>query len=147
MTYWYFNENQTEKVGHIYLINNFSTYEYDKKRINKDDIVSALGLQIQVGIRHGNENIVEITKVTRGSIADTYGQLQIGMLKVITNMRDDTNSCINLGDQILEWNGEKLTNTGSNDINHIISQSTIDSPQIHMVVKRSIEYLLFMLKS
>ncbi|CAF5120503.1 unnamed protein product, partial [Rotaria sp. Silwood1] len=41
-------------------------------------------------------------------------------------------------DQILEWNGEKLVNLNSNDVNRIITQNSIQSPQIHMIVKRLI---------
>ena len=40
-----------------------------------------------------------------------------------------------LGDQILEWNGEKL---GNNDLNRILSPNSIQSTQIHLLVKRLI---------
>ncbi|CAF3784330.1 unnamed protein product [Rotaria sordida] len=117
ITYWCFNETRTEQIGYIYLKNNLSTYEYEQKQIHTEDILNALGLKIQSGIQYENESITEITKVIRGSIADTYGQLQIG-------------------DQILEWNGEKLKNLNSNDVNRIVTQNSIQSPQIHMIVKR-----------
>ncbi|CAF4540050.1 unnamed protein product [Rotaria sp. Silwood1] len=119
ITYWCFNDTRTEQIGYIYLKNNLSTYEHEPKQIHQEDILNALGLKIQSGIQHKNQSITEITKVIRGSIADTYGQLQIG-------------------DQILEWNGEKLVNLNSNDVNRIITQNSIQSQQIHMIVKRLI---------
>ncbi|CAF3542722.1 unnamed protein product [Adineta steineri] len=111
MTYWRFNEAHTEQIGYIYLKNTLPTHG----KIYKEDIFKVLGLQIQNSIRYENEYMAEITKVIPGSIADTYGQLRIG-------------------DQILEWNGEKLTN----DINQIFSHIPKHSPQIHMIVKRLI---------
>ena len=55
-------------------------------------------MKIQGGIRQDNETMIaEITKVTPGSIADNCGQLQIG-------------------DQVLEWNEEKLTNLNAHDV-------------------------------
>jgi hypothetical protein len=72
MTYWRFNERRTEQIGYIYMKNNFS-------EINQGDILNALGLKIQGGVRYENETIAEITKVIPGSIADTYGQLRVGM--------------------------------------------------------------------
>ncbi len=81
MTYWRFNETRTEQIGYIYLKNNLSTYEHDQGKLNKSEIFNALGLQIQSGIQYENEIITEITKVIPGSIADTYGQLRVGMLK------------------------------------------------------------------
>jgi regulating synaptic membrane exocytosis protein 2 len=92
----------------------------------KGDIFSALGLKIQGGIRQENDDgsvrmIAEITKVTPGSIADNCGQLQIG-------------------DQVLEWNGQKLANLNSTEVYRIISQNSMQSPDIHMIVKRLIRY-------
>lgn len=74
MTYWRFNDLRTEQIGYIYLKNNLSTYEP-----NQNEILSALGLQIQSEILYENETITEIIKVIPGSIADTYGQLRIGI--------------------------------------------------------------------
>ncbi|CAF2707840.1 unnamed protein product [Rotaria sp. Silwood2] len=119
ITYWCSNETRTEQIGNIYLKNNLSTCEHEQKQINREDILNALGFKIQSSSQFENKSITEIIKVIRGSIADTYGQLQIG-------------------DQILEWNGEKLTNLNSNDVNRIITQNSIQSPQIHMIVKRLI---------
>jgi len=82
MTHWRFNETRTEQIGYIYLKNNLFTHEHEQGKINKNDIFNALGLQIQGGIRYENEDIAEITKVIPGSIADTYGQLRVGMLKI-----------------------------------------------------------------
>ncbi|CAF5041680.1 unnamed protein product, partial [Rotaria magnacalcarata] len=56
--------------------------------------------------------IAEITEVTPGSIADNCGQLQIG-------------------DQVLEWNGKKSTNLNYNELYQIISQNSLQSPDIH----------------
>jgi len=81
MTYWRFNETRTEQIGYIYLKNNLSTNEHDQGKLNKSEIFNVLGLQIQTGIQYENEIITEITKVIPGSIADTYGQLRVGMLK------------------------------------------------------------------
>lgn len=58
--------------------NNLSAYDYDQKQIHNEDILNALGLKLQSGVRYENEYITEITKVIRGSIADNYGQLQVG---------------------------------------------------------------------
>ncbi|UJR09234.1 hypothetical protein I4U23_013480 [Adineta vaga] len=92
----------------------------------KGDIFTALGLKIQGGIHKEMEDgsemtVAEITKVTPGSIADNSGQLQTG-------------------DQVLEWNGQKLTNLNYNDVYRIISQHSMQSPDIHMIVKRPIRY-------
>ncbi|UJR36942.1 hypothetical protein I4U23_029651 [Adineta vaga] len=115
MTYWRFNETRTEQIGYIYLKNNLSTYEREHQKLSIGDIFNTLGLTIE-----GNqENLVEIVKVLPGSIADSYGQLHAG-------------------DQILEWNGEKLININLNDINRILSKIPLHSPQIHMIVKRSL---------
>ncbi len=81
MTYWRFNEARTEQIGYIYLKNNFSTYESEQGKLKQNEIFNALGLQMQSGVQYGNETITEITKVIPGSIADTYGQLRVGMLK------------------------------------------------------------------
>jgi hypothetical protein len=72
MTYWRFNETRTEQIGYIYLKNNLS-------EINNREILNTLGLKIQGGVRYEDEFIAEVTKVIPGSIADTYGQLRIGM--------------------------------------------------------------------
>jgi hypothetical protein len=136
MTYWRFNETRTEQIGYIYLKNNHSIYEYEQGRT---DIFNTLGLQIQAGIRYDNEDIVEITKVIPGSIADTYGQLRVGTLKY-QKKKCEEERILFLGDQILEWNGEKLTNLNLNLVNRIALQSSIQSPHIHLIVKRSIKY-------
>ena len=81
MTYWRFNETRTEQIGYIYLKNNLSTYDYEQEKLNKGDMFNALGLKIQGGIRHDNEDVAEITKVIPGSVADTYGQLRVGMFR------------------------------------------------------------------
>ncbi|CAF1082546.1 unnamed protein product [Adineta steineri] len=129
-TTWRFNENRTEQIGYVHLKNNTWTStirdEFEQGKMIKGDIFSALGLKIQGGIRQENEDgtemmVAEITKVTPGSIADNNGQLQIG-------------------DQVLEWNGQKLTNLNYNDVYRIISQNSIQSPDIHMIVKRPIRY-------
>lgn len=89
---------------------------------NQGDIFSVLGLKIQGGVRQDNDVLIaEITKVTPGSIADNCGQLQIG-------------------DQVLEWNGQKLSNLNAHDVYRIISETSLQSPDIHMIVKRSIRY-------
>lgn len=46
----------------------------------------------------------------------------------------------NLGDQILEWNGEKLEQClSTNDVNRILSQISIHFiGQIHLIVRRTI---------
>jgi hypothetical protein len=102
-------------------------------------------LKIQGGIRQENEDgsvtmIAEITKVTPGSIADNCGQLQIG--RFLKKIKIFFFSCcfffFFLGDQVLEWNGQKLTNLNYNDVYRIISQNSIQSPDIHMIVKRPI---------
>jgi hypothetical protein len=80
MTYWRFNETRTEQIGYIYMKNNLSTYEREQGKLSKTDILNTLGLKIQGGIRYENEDIAQITKVIPGSIADTYGQLRVGML-------------------------------------------------------------------
>jgi len=80
MTYWRFNETRTEQIGYIYMKNNLSTYEREQGKLSKTDILNTLGLKIQGGIRYENEHIAQITKVIPGSIADTYGQLRVGML-------------------------------------------------------------------
>ncbi|CAM4895992.1 unnamed protein product [Rotaria socialis] len=121
ITYWCFSETRTEQIGYIYLKNNLTTYDYEQKQINKEDLLNALGLRIQCGVRYENEYITEIIKVIRGSIADNYGQLQVG-------------------DHILEWNGEKLSNLSPQDVNRIILQHSMQSPQIHMIVKRLIRH-------
>ncbi len=79
MTYWRFNDTRTEQIGYIYLNNNLSIYEYEQGKLTKNEIFNALGLQIQAGIPYDNEFITEITNVIPGSIADTYGQLKIGI--------------------------------------------------------------------
>jgi hypothetical protein len=112
MTYWRFNDNRTEQTGYIYLKNNLEQ--------GKGNIFNALGLQIQGG---------EIIDVIPGSVADTYGQLKIGLYKIRI---DERKNCWFLGDQILEWNGEKLSNNNANDLNRISMQSS----QIHLIVKR-----------
>ena len=76
MTYWCFNETRSEQIGYIYLKTNF------QGRLNPSELFNALGLQIQSDIQHDNELITQITKVIPGSIADTYGQLKIGRLKL-----------------------------------------------------------------
>ncbi|CAF5092666.1 unnamed protein product, partial [Rotaria magnacalcarata] len=121
ITYWCFSETRTEQIGYIYLKNNLATYDYDQKQRNKQDLLNALGLKIQSGVRYENEYITEIIKVIRGSVADNYGQLQAG-------------------DHILEWNGEKLSNLSPQDVNRIILQHSMQSPQIHMIVKRLIRH-------
>ena len=45
---------------------------------------------------------------------------------------------LSLGDQIVEWNGKKLENLNSTEVYRIISQNSMQSPDIHMIVKRSI---------
>ncbi|CAF1294736.1 unnamed protein product [Rotaria sp. Silwood1] len=129
-TTWRLNENRTEQIGYVHLKNNTWTLairdEYEQGKLMKGDIFTALGLKIQGGICQENDDgsatmIAEITKVTPGSIADNCGQLQIG-------------------DQVLEWNGKKLTNLNYNDVFQIISQNSMQSPDIHMIVKRPIRY-------
>ncbi|CAF0926023.1 unnamed protein product [Rotaria sordida] len=129
-TTWRLSENRTEKIGYVHLKNNTWTSticdEYQQGKIIKGDIFTALGLKIQGGICQENEDgtitmISEIIKITPGSIADNCGQLQIG-------------------DQVLEWNGKRLTNLNSNDVYQIISQNSMQSPDIHMIVKRPIRY-------
>lgn len=44
---------------------------------------------------------------------------------------------VNLGDQVLEWNGQKLINQSANDVYRIISENSMQSADIHLVVKRS----------
>ena len=63
MTYWRFNDNRTEQIGYVYLKNTLEQ--------GKGNIFNALGFQIQNG--------GEIIDVTPGSVADTYGQLKIGL--------------------------------------------------------------------
>jgi hypothetical protein len=82
MTYWRFNEPRTEQTGYVYLKNTLFTYEHNQERINKSDIFDALGLKIRSGIKYENDLISEITNVIPGSIADTYGQLRVGMLTI-----------------------------------------------------------------
>lgn len=130
MTYWRFNESRTEQIGYVYLKNNLSKYEYDE-----NEIFNTLGLQIRSEIPYDNETITEITKVIPGSIADTYGQLRIGMC---TTMEKKFDNLLILGDQILEWNEEKLRNLHTNDVNRLICQLSMQSPYIHLIVKRSI---------
>lgn len=101
-----------------------------------------VGLKIQGGICQENEDgnvsmIAEITKVTPGSIADNCGQLQIGMFWIIDVKLIYFMSFIK-GDQVLEWNGKKLTNLNYNEVYQIISQNSLQSPDIHMIVKRPI---------
>ncbi|CAF0948351.1 unnamed protein product [Adineta ricciae] len=115
MTYWRFNETRTEQIGCIYLKNNLSTYEREHGKLTQDDIFNAFGFKVQLN----DTNLVEITEVIPGSIADTYGQLR-------------------MGDQIIEWNGDKLKNVQSKNVNRVLSQISLQSPQIHMIVKRSL---------
>lgn len=82
MTYWRFNEDRTEQIGHIYMKNSFV-----HSNLTPMKRLRALGLQIQFH----NQTYPEIAEVIPGSIADTYGQLKAG-------------------DQILEWNGDKCVN-------------------------------------
>ncbi len=70
MTYWRFNDTRTEQIGYVYLKNNLE---------QGNESFNTLGLQIQGGIVYENEFITEITNVIPGSIADTYGQLKIGL--------------------------------------------------------------------
>lgn len=77
MTYWRFNETRTEQIGYIYLKNNLLTYEREHGKLTQDDIFNALGLKIQLN----DANLVEITEVISGSIADTYGQLRMGRFR------------------------------------------------------------------
>lgn len=40
------------------------------------------------------------------------------------------------GDQVLEWNGEKLGNVNVVDVNRLLSRTALRAPQIHLIVKR-----------
>lgn len=117
-------------------------YEQGKSGI-KGDIFTALGLKIQGGIEQGNDDgsitlIAEITKVTPGSIADSIGQLQIGKKISFDFFLSEIFTSVEfLGDQVLEWNGQKLVNLNSTDVYRIISQNSMQSADIHLVVKRS----------
>jgi hypothetical protein len=107
-------------------------------------VLLCTGLKIQGGIHRENEDrsevmVAEITKVTPGSIADNSGQLQIG---TFLSKKEKTRRFFSLmrlffsGDQVLEWNGQKLTNLNYNDVYRIISQHSMQSPDIHMIVRR-----------
>ena len=139
MTYWRFNETRTEQIGYIYLKNNLSTYEREHGKLTQDDIFNALGFKIQLN----DSNLVEITEVTPGSIADTYGQLRMGTFwsqgEIVFN-----DERLILGDQIIEWNGDKLKNIQSKNVSRVLSQISLQSPQIHMIVKRSHRSVFFL---
>ncbi|CAF1648566.1 unnamed protein product, partial [Adineta ricciae] len=129
-TTWRFNESRTEQIGYVHLKNNTWSpairEDYEQGNMAIEDIFTALGLKVQGGVRQENDDgtetmVAEIIRVTPGSVADNSGQLQAG-------------------DQILEWNGQKLTNLNYNDVYRIISQHSMQSPDIHMIVKRSIRY-------
>jgi hypothetical protein len=96
-------------MGYIYLKNPLATLDYDQETNHYDDICHALGLRIEVITRDTHESIAEITQITRGSLADIYGQLRVGMLKMnkqLLNMKRDN---IGLVQAIKSWNGtEKI---------------------------------------
>lgn len=66
-----------------------------------------------------------ITKVKRGSLADTVGHLRPG-------------------DQVLEWNGRVLQGATFNEVYNIILESKAE-PQVELVVSRQIRWLLLLL--
>lgn len=75
MTNWRFNETRTEQLGYIYLKN---PLDNDQEQFSYEDMFHVLGLMIEATTRANYGYIAEITKVIRGSLADTYGQLRIG---------------------------------------------------------------------
>lgn len=108
---------------------------------DRDRLSLLAGLKIQGGVRRPNDDdggesmVAEITKVTSGSIADNSGQLQIGTFSSAASGVRLT-MLVSSGDQVSEWNGQKLTNLNYNDVYRIISQHSMHSPDIHMVVRR-----------
>jgi hypothetical protein len=113
------------------------------KKNNRFCNLVCVGLKIQGGVRQENDDgsvamVAEITKVTPGSIADNGGQLQVGMFSKTHMYLFRLTMFLFSGDQVLEWNGQKLTNLNYNDVYRIISQNSMQSPDIHMVVKRLI---------
>ena len=60
-----------------------------------------------------------ITKVKRGSIADTVGQLKPG-------------------DEVLEWNGRSLRGLTLEQVSEIILETKQD-PQVELIVERNLE--------
>ena len=103
-----------------------------------------LGLKIQVGICQENDdgsttNMPEISQVTPGSVADHCGQLQIGR-RLLFNPSCGAHRSLSLGDQVLEWNGHQLKNLTEQEVYRIIAENSMQTPDIHLIVKRSIRW-------
>lgn len=77
------------------------------------------GLRV-IGGRMTNKGLCAfITKVKRGSIADTVGQLKPG-------------------DEVLEWNGRSLRGLTLEQVSEIILETKQD-PQVELIVERNLE--------
>lgn len=72
-------------MGYIYLKNPLPISDNDQDQIDCDDLFHALGLFLgppSIQQSSPQQSIPEIIRLTRGSLADTYGQLRVGKLKL-----------------------------------------------------------------
>lgn len=89
-----------------------------------------------------------ITKVKRGSLADTVGRLRPGTRRtqhsraphscstsLVLSENGSGLGCLISGDQVLEWNGRVLQGATFNEVYNIILESKAE-PQVELVVSR-----------
>lgn len=75
-------------MGYIYLKNPLPISENDQDQIDCDDLFHALGLFIDATMNtSSSQSIAEIIRITRGSLADTYGQLRVGKRKTTESFK------------------------------------------------------------
>jgi regulating synaptic membrane exocytosis protein 2 len=83
-----------------------------------------------------------VTRVKRGSVADTIGRLRPGLCILFYDIYcflilKTKNKNFNFtGDEVLEWNGRSLQNATFEQVYEIISDSKHDS-QVELIVSRS----------
>ena len=66
-------------MGYIYLKNPLPISDNDQDQIDCDDLFHALGLFLEPTMHKSSQQFIpEIIRLTRGSLADTYGQLRVG---------------------------------------------------------------------
>lgn len=88
-----------------------------------------------------------ITKVKRGSLADTVGHLRPGELchhlhLLVPHLRlaHLLTALLLPGDQVLEWNGRVLQGATFNQVYNIILESKAE-PQVELLVSRNLRWV------
>lgn len=90
-----------------------------------------------------------ITKVKRGSLADTVGHLRPGKLRHHLHLLLPHLQLAHLltalllpGDQVLEWNGRVLQGATFNQVYNIILESKAE-PQVELLVSRNLRWVRY----